>query len=136
MWGLNFRWGRIFQQKWFRIWNPCKDFPRWANAISFFSVGKSYNCNEVMVPLNKNRRGFYLVRRPDGVGLHITPAGHFQTRRVLAVILGNYDRIVNNLTVLLAEVVLAEPNLDGGGSAAHFGGEHLTTGPWWSWNRQ
>lgn len=67
----------------------------------------------------------YLIRRPDAVRLDIPPAGHFQTRGVLAVIFGHDDRVRRNRAILLAEIVLPEPYLYRGTAPAHFGWHYL-----------
>lgn len=67
----------------------------------------------------------YLKRWPDTVSLNVSPAGHFQSRSVLAVVLGNDDRVRRYRTVLLAEVILAESDLYCCAGPTHFGRYYL-----------
>lgn len=70
----------------------------------------------------------YLIRRPDAVGLDISPTGHFQPGSVLTIILGDDDAVRNDRAVLFAEVILPESYLDCRAASADFGRNHLRGG--------
>lgn len=53
----------------------------------------------------------YLIRWPNTVSLNVSPTGHLQSRSVLAIVFSDDDGVRCDRAVLLAEVILPEPNL-------------------------
>lgn len=73
----------------------------------------------------KKKNKVYLIGRPNAVGLDISPTGHLQSRSVFAVVFGDNDAVRRDCAVLLAKVVLSEPDLDRRATSADFGRYHL-----------
>lgn len=67
----------------------------------------------------------YLIGRPDAVSLHVPPARHLQPARVLAVVLRDDDGVRQDLSILLAEVILPVSDLYAPAAAADLGRHDL-----------